>query len=225
MHAFEALTENKCGVSGMKRTLNEIIQLASVAPRHEPAVELDDGTIILVRRPTATEIDNIHSLTKSELSGSNVPLPVIKAVHKHNKDTLWGVYQAQGGDKQNARMIGYYSFLHLNQQGREILERAEFDASAPDLSLLVPHGERPAAIYIWAVVARGVARIATPLTARALGRELYGGMPIYTTAGTMGGLNAIKGYGFAGARQAEAGVGHLFRLDPPSPAERKTAAA
>ncbi len=209
----------------MKKNLNEIIQLASIAPRHEPSVEIGDGTFILVRRPTAGEIDNIHNLTKTELSASSVPLSVIKAVHKHNKDTMWGVYQGEGDDKLNARMIGYYSFLHLNQKGRDLLERAEFDASKPDLSLLVPHGERPAAIYIWAVVARGVARIATPLTARALGRELYGGMPIYTTAGTMGGLNAIKGYGFAGARQAEAGVGHLFRLDPPSPSERKTAAA
>lgn len=212
----------------MKKTLNEIIQLASVAPRHEPSVELPDGTVILVRRPSETEIDNIHDLTRAELSDSNVPLPVIKAVHKHNKDTLWGVYQATDSSEEarrDARMIGYYSFLHLNQEGREVLERAEFDAGNPDLSLLVPHGDRPAAIYIWAVVARRVARIATPLTARALGRELYGGMPIYTTAGTMGGLNAIKGYGFLGAREAGAGVGHLFRLDPPSPAEKKTAAA
>ena len=211
----------------MKKSLNEIIKLASIAPRREPSVELPDGTVILVRRPSDQEIENIHDLTKTEITTSHVPLPVIKAVHKHNKDSFWGVYQAIDGTpeaRQNARFIGYYSFLHLNQAGREALERAEFDGGDPDLAMLVEHGERPAAIYVWAVVARRVARIATPLTARALGKALYGGLPIYTTAGTMGGLQAIKGYGFAGAREADNGVGHLFRLDPPAPASATEAA-
>ena len=187
-------------------------------------MDLGDGVIVMVRRPTEEEIDNIHSLTKMELSVSTVPLPVIKGVHNHNNDTLWGVYQSTDGKKENARMIGYYGFLHLNQAGRDALERDEFDGSNPPLSLLAATGERPAAIYVWAVVARGVARYATPLTARALGRELYGGVPIYAMAGTMGGLSSIKGYGFAAARQAEAGLGHLFRLDPES-VDAKNAAA
>ena len=210
----------------MKKSLNEIIQLASIAPRHEPSVELPDGSVILVRRPTDEEIDNIHDLTKTEITASTVPLPVIKAVHKHNRDSFWGVYMAADGNKAHARFIGYYSFLHLNQAGLEALERGAFDGSNPDLALLAASGERPAAVYVWAVVARRVARIATPLTCRGLGRELYGGLPLYTTAGTMGGLNAIKGYGFAAAREADAGVGNLFRLDPPPPpSQRSTAAA
>lgn len=208
----------------MNKSLNDIIMLASVAPRHEPSVELPDGSVILVRRPSETEIDNIHNLTRDELSASTVPLDVIKAVHNHNKDTLWGVYRASNSSKRDLHMIGYYSFLHLNQMGRELLEHNEFDGGDPALSLIVPYGERPAAIYIWAVVARGVARIGTPLTCRAMGRELYGGVPIYTTAATMGGLSAIKHYGFAGARQAEAGLGHLFRLDPPPPTPKLSAA-
>lgn len=212
----------------MKKSLNEIIQLATVAPRHEPSAELPDGTVILVRRPSDAEIENIHDLTRTEITASTVPLPVIKAVHKHNKDSFWGVYQAADASPEatrEARFIGYYSFLHLNEAGRAVLERAEFDGGNPDLNLLVEHGERPAAIYVWAVVARRVARIATPLTARALGKALYGGLPIYTTAGTMGGLQAIKGYGFLGARDADNGVGHLFRLDPPPPPGSATEAA
>ncbi len=211
----------------MKQSLNEIIMLASQAPRHEPFIPLPDGTLILVRRPTDTEIDNIHGLTRAELEVSTVPLHVIKAVHKHNKDTLWGVYHASEDSpeaRRDARMVGYYGFLHLTQAGRDQVERAEFDAGDPPLELIVPHGERPAAIYIWAVVAKGVARYGTPLTARGLGRDLYGGVPIYTTAGTMGGLSSIKGYGFAAARPAQEGLGHLFRLDPPQIAA-KTAAA
>lgn len=200
----------------MKKSLNEIIMLASIAPRDEPFVGLGDGTAIVVHRPSDNEIENIHTLTQSEITVSTVPLPVIKSVHKRNKDTFWGVYQAPEDDRKNARFLGYYAFLHLNQAGREALERGTFDGTHPDLSLLVPTGVRPAAIYIWAVVARRLARIATPLVARALGRQTYGGVPIYTTAGTMGGLNTIKGYGFHGARAADRGLGDLFRLDPPS---------
>jgi hypothetical protein len=212
----------------MKRTLSEIIMLAAIAPRHEPSVELNDGTVLLVRRPTDEEIENIHSLTQSEIAASSTPLPIIKGVHKHNKDSFWGVYQASDASpeaKRKARFIGYYAMLHLNQAGLDALERDEFDASDPPHSLLAASGERPAAIYVWAVVARRVARIATPLIARALGKQTYGGLPIYTTAGTLGGLHAIKGYGFLGARQAEGGLGHLFRLDPPAPVPRRTTEA
>lgn len=197
----------------MNKHLNDIIKLASDAPRHEPAVELPDGTIIQVKRPADAEIDNILALTRGELSASTVPLDVIKAVHKHNTDTLWGVYRASDASKRDLRIIGYYSFLHLNEEGRARLEQNTFDGSHPDLSLVVPTGERPAAVYVWAVVARGVARVGTPLICRALGRNTYGGVPIYATAATTGGLNAAKRYGFGGAHEAEGGLGHLFRLD------------
>jgi len=209
----------------MKKTLNEIITLASIAPRHEPLMARSQRSAIWVRRPTAEEIENIHSLTKAEIRASRVPLPVIRAVHKHNKDSFWGVYQAPAQDRKNSQFLGYYAFLHLNQAGRTALERDEFDSTELDLSLLVPSGERPAAIYIWAVVARRLAWVATPLVVRALGTELYGDLPIYAKAGTMGGLNVIKGYGFHGAREAEAGLGHLFRLDPPEPQKTNIEAA
>lgn len=198
----------------MKKTLNEIIMLESTAPRHEPLIARKHRSAVSVHRPTAGEIEYIHNLTKAEIRASKVPLPVIMAVYKHNRDSFWGVYQAPSRDRKDPRILGYYAFLHLNQAGRAALERDEFDASKLDLSLLVPTGVRPAAIYIWAVVARRLAWIATPLVVRALGTELYGDLPIYTKAGTMGGLNVIKGYGFHSAREAEAGLGHLFRLDP-----------
>ena len=209
----------------MKKTLNEIIMLESITPGHEPFVGLADGTVILVRRPTSEEIASVHSLTKAEIRASAVPLAVIQGVHNHNNDSIWGVYRAPSADKQNTQILGYYAFLHLNQAGRSMLERGAFDSTHLDLSLLVPSGVRPAAIYIWAVVARRLARIATPLVARALGRRTYGGLPIYCKAGTMGGLNVIKGYGFHSAREAETGLGHLFRLDPPEREKTSTEAA
>lgn len=208
----------------MKKTLSEIISLTSIAPGNEPFIALADGTVILVRRPSEADLERIHSLTRNELAASKVPLSVIKAVHNRNKDVFWGVYQAPEADRSNATLLGYYAFLHLNEAGHQALERGEFSGNNPDLTMLVPSGVRPAAIYIWAVVARRLARIATPLVTEALGRRTYGGLPIYATAGTMGGRNVIRGYGFHRAREAENSVGHLYRLDPPRPAQKINAA-
>lgn len=209
----------------MKPTLKEIISLTRGPSMDEPSFELPDGSVVLVRRSADDEIENIHSLTQSEITVSTVSLSVIKAVHNHNKDSIWGIYHATDATKQTQRLIGHYSFLHLNQAGLAALERGELNASDPDLSLVARDGERPAAIYVWGVVARRVARIGTPLIAVALGKKRYGGLPIYTTAGSMGGLNTIISYGFSSARPAETGLGDLFRLDPPVPARSSTEAA
>ena len=198
----------------MKKKLNDIIELTDEKPQDEPWTYLPEGGILFVRRPSDAEIANIYQLTQTEITSSSASLPVIETVHKHNKDSFWGVYQASDSTKQDARLIGYYSFLHLNQMGRDKLENGTFDATVPDLDLLVLSGQRPAAMYVWALVARKVARMATPLVAWALGAKLYGGVALYATAGTLGGLNTMKGYGFSGARPSDAGLGHLFRLDP-----------
>lgn len=209
----------------MKKKLKDIIGLQDVTPQDEPWASLSDGGIIFVRHPSDAEIADIHALTQTEITASTVPLSVIKAVHRHNRDSFWGVYRAADKSKADPHFIGYYSLLLLTQAGRDALERGKFNAANPDLSLLAPGGTRPAAIYVWGVVARKVMRRATPLVAWALGSRLYAGLPLYATAGTMGGLNAIKDYGFAGARQSDGEIGGLFRLDPPAPSQSSTEAA
>jgi hypothetical protein len=212
----------------MKYSYSDITRLASATPRHEPSFQLPDGKVILVRHPNAAEVNSIHTLTRTEIATSTVPLAVIKTVYKHNKDTLWGIYIAENDTPEalrGATMIGYYSFLHLTAKGMSALERGDLNAADPDLSLLAPNGTRPTAIYIWGVVAKRVTRIATPLIARALGRDLYGGLPLYTTAGTLGGLKAIKSFGFAGTTEETPALGQLFRMDPPTAAPAHVAVA
>lgn len=198
----------------MQEKFNEVIGMENILPQNEPWASHPEGGILFVRHPSDTDIDNIHMLTKTEIATSTVPLAVIKAVYKHNRDNFWGLYRATDASKTDARFVGYYGVLLLNQAGRELLERGEFDASNPDLSLLAPGGTRPAAIYVWAVVARKLTRLASPLVTMAVGSRYYFGIPIYATAGTLGGLSSLKEHGFVGARQSEAGLGGLLRLDP-----------
>lgn len=209
----------------MQEKWKDITDLRDVIPQDEPWVSLPEGDVVFVRHPSDSEIADIHALTQTEITVSTVPLSVFRAVYRRNQDSFWGIYRAADKSKTNPCLIGFYALLLLTQAGRVALERGEFDASNPDLSLLAPGGTRPAAIYVWGVVARKVARKATPLVAWALGSRLYAGIPLYATAGTLGGLNAIKSYGFAGARQSEGGLGGLFRLDPPTPSQSSTEAA
>ena len=79
---------------------------------------------------------------------------------------------------------------------------------------LEPSDTRPEAIYMWVVVLRKISRVAGWLIANALGAERYGGVPLFATAGTSGGLNALKGCGFT-PHETQAGIGNLFRMDRP----------
>jgi hypothetical protein len=201
----------------MESNLRKIIHLAHNSERREPRFQLPDGSVIFVRQPSDEEIDHLYELSKTEISDSVAPLDLVKDVYKHNSDSIWGVYYTKANSPENVRFIGYYAFLHLNDVGRLALEKGTFDPVAPKLEQLVREGQRPIVVYIWAIVAKKVARVATPLVAKALGKDRYGGVPIYTSAATLGGLNTIKSYGFVNVQPSKMGLGDLFRLDGDGP--------
>jgi hypothetical protein len=199
----------------MKSNLSDIIYLAQNSVTSSPSARLPDGGIIFVRHPSEQEISNLYALSQTEISPDVAPLELVRDVYKHNNDSFWGVYYMKSDSPDEIpAFIGYYGFLHLNAEGQERLEDGSFDALHPPFGQLAKEGERPAVIYVWALVAKKVARLATPLIAKALGKDRYGGVPIYAKASTFGGLSTIKGYGFVGARPSEKGLGDLFRLDP-----------
>lgn len=197
----------------MQKNLSKVLDLVPNEPKEDPWARLPDGGIVFVRRAKEDELVPIHELTKDQISADIAPLSVVQRVYQHNYDSFWTVNRASDPSRTDATLAGYFGLLHLTPVGREHLEKGTFDAHEPDLRLIVPSGTRPAAIYVWAIIARKTGRVATHLLALALGAELYGGVPIFATAGTLGGMNLMKGYGFSGARGSEAGLGQLFRLD------------
>ena len=197
----------------MQKNLNEILNVVADRAAEEPWMQVPDGGIVYVRRARPDEIVPIHELTKQEISADVAPLSVVQDVYDRNEDSFWTVNRASDLSKTDSRLTGYIGMLHLNEQGLTRLEAGDFDAHEPDVRLIVPSKTRPAAIYVWAIIAPKVGRQATNLIAHALGAELYGGVPIFATAGTLRGMNLMKGYGFSGAGGSSAGLGQLFRLD------------
>ena len=50
--------------------------------------------------------------------------------------------------------------------------------------------------------------------------DVHRTLPFFATAGTMGGLNGLKGYGFTGASDEDDTLGDLFQFYMPGEAER-----
>lgn len=170
-----------------------------------------DGDIIVVRMAQPEDVEPLHALTIMEIGPSVAALDTMKAVYKHNPETLWTIHRRspEGDD----RLAGYFGFLHLNTAGLRALDDRTLSGRQPDLALLARAGERPAAIYVWAGIARKVRALAEMLVAQALGAERYGGLPIYATAGTLGGLKWLNHLGEADRGPAENALGNVFRID------------
>lgn len=208
----------------MQKNLNDVLSKVADRAADEPWMQVPGEGIVYVRRASLGELEPIHELTKREISADVAPLSVVEDVYKRNHDSFWTVNRASDLTKADSRLVGYIGMLHLNEAGLTRLEAGDFDAHEPDVRLIVPSDTRPAAIYVWAIIAPKVGRQATNLIAHALGAELYGGVPIFATAGTLRGMNLMKGYGFSGARGSTAGLGQLFRLDQARAAAHQTAA-
>lgn len=198
----------------MAEKIGDLLDLAPAKAKEAPWSSLPDGGIIWVDRAQESELPELYALTQREVGDDITSFEVMRRVYQHNKDAFWSVYRASDNTRTDTKLIGYYALMHLTQPGLDLLEAGTFDAIDPDMRLVVESQTRPAAIYVWVIVVRRVSRIATWLLANALGAGVYGGVPIFATAGTVGGLNMLKGRGFSPQGQ-EAGVGKLFRLDRP----------
>ena len=178
-----------------------------------------------MRMSRPDEIEPLHQLTVAEIGPSVASLRTMQDVYKHNPESLWSILRRPlgGGDD---RLSGYFAFLHLNAAGLVALDERTLCPRQPDLALLARAGERPAAIYVWAGIARKMRMIAEMLVAQALGAERYGGLPVYATAGTLGGLKWLNHLGEADRGPKENRLGSVFRIDTArSVAARKSSSA
>ncbi|MBV9992232.1 MAG: hypothetical protein JOZ72_13190 [Alphaproteobacteria bacterium] len=171
-----------------------------------------DGDVIVVRMTQAGEVPTLHALTVLEIGPSVASLETMHGVYKHNPECLWTILRRPASGEPD-RLAGYFGFLHLNAAGLAALEARTLSGREPDLALIAAAGERPAALYVWAGIARKVRVLAEMLVAQALGAERYGGLPVYATAGTLGGLKWLNHLGEADRGPAENALGNVFRVD------------
>jgi predicted GNAT family N-acyltransferase len=161
---------------------------------------------VSIRRLRGKEANQALALAHEQLGGLAAD-DSVRAIYRHNPDTFWGIYA--GSDES---LVGFYSFLLLNMDGVLTLLAGDLDPTKPRVEFIADAGERPAAVYIWAVVARGLTKASGPLIIQAM-TSLYWGLPIYATAGTQPGLNKIISTGFRPVAEGKTGVGALYVFD------------
>lgn len=176
------------------------------------ATRAPDGRTIFTKQLPAEQLPDVYELNRTQLKVPVADIAVAHLVLSRNADAFWGVYSASDARGTDARLIGYLAYVMLNADGEAALLAGRFDRGNPDIAHQCETGERPAAIYMWAVVARGVGMTAIPLTTHALG-SLHRGLRHYGTAGTEAGLRTFKTYGFKALHEGHDGLGDLFWID------------
>jgi len=177
------------------------------------SVDHPDGGKVWLRPPEFSEIPALHRLLHAEISQDAGSAETMAAVFAHNRDSFW-VVEHLLPDSAHPVVVGFYSFLPLNAAGLAALKAQTLDRAAPPLSLLAPFGEAPAALYIWAIVARKLVRRLMPSIARAMGL-LYADAPIFAFVATEDGRKAGVGAGFAASgEQPQIQLGSFIQLPP-----------
>ena len=197
-HLAENARENK--------EVGNVTNFQEVSARHA------DGDLIVVRMTRPEEVEPLHQMTVQEIGPSVATLQTMQEVYKHNPECLWSIFRRPLSGEVD-RLSGYFGFLHLNEAGFAALKARVLSGREPDLALLARVGERPAALYVWAAIARKMRTISEGLVAQGLGAERYGGLPVYATAGTLGGLKWLNHVGEADRGPQDNALGNVFRVD------------
>src|ERR1041385_2380666 len=110
------------------------------------------GGRVWIRPARMEDVPHLHGLTVSEIGPQVGPERAMRDVHLKNHDALWVVEHAPYKDAP-PQIAGYYSFLPLSEAGLLGLKDGTLTRADQPLELIVPEGSRPAALYLWAVVA------------------------------------------------------------------------
>jgi predicted GNAT family N-acyltransferase len=161
----------------------------------EPGCIDREGMFTFVKNPSANELQTLYQMTLDAIGQQVATFDVVRSVYTHNPFSFWAICRSSDRTRKNPTVAGYWSCLPLNSAGHVALLAGQLDRANPDLNLLARAGEKPAALYIWAIVAKKLSVLGGSLVARAMGMADYEHMPLYGLVATQAGLRSLKNYG------------------------------
>ena len=150
---------------------------------------------LVVFTPTGPLLDALFKRASAEISGMT-GLDVVRRVVSQNPDSLWAIARKDRFDASHPSADGFVAFLMLNDAGLNRLVAGEFDALDPDPKCLASQNERPAAIYVWALHARGTLAAGISLVFEKISSPKYAGVDLYARAVTPDGHRFLEAIGF-----------------------------
>jgi len=147
---------------------------------------------LTVYTPSTREIAALMDRARQDLPGiaSN---EVVQRVAHANPDSFWAIRRVSA---RNAEPRGLAAFLMLNEAGVTALVSGEMDATDPPAEYLAGQHEKPAAIYVWLVHARGLLAPALGLVMEKLKTPLYRDVDMIARAVTQEGDQFNDSLGF-----------------------------
>ena len=153
-----------------------------------------DTSNIVLHRASDADIERFAAAARSKI-GVLADVQTIKAVAHHNADNIHVIAS------QNATQpLGCFAQIMLRTAGLEALSEGRFNGLQPAAAHCARDGERPAGIYLWAVVAPGRAALGITLMSRFLRNGLYRASDLYTVPATEDGRRIIKSLGFTAVK-------------------------
>jgi predicted GNAT family N-acyltransferase len=150
---------------------------------------------LVVFSAVAADIETLVPRARQEM-GEGASNEVVRRVARHNPDSLWGIARRDRYASGDTAAEGYVAFLMLNDEGADQLLTGRLDAKNPSLNLLTRQHEKPAAIYIWGIYARGAIAGAIPLALEKACTPLYREAPLIARAATPAGHRLLSTIGF-----------------------------
>jgi hypothetical protein len=206
---YEGSAVNERLQSARTRLPQKEISMAPLPPDQTPlSARLDANTSVYLRRSSPLEMATLHGMIATQIGGKIASLETMRRARDLNADSFWTVIRRQDDDGEDT-IAGCYAFLFLNEKGKSALNAGIFVATEPDFDLLAPTGERPACVYMWAIVARKMLAVTFQLISQGFETGLYAGLPVIGRAGSPGGLKALSATADPVGAPA---IGTLFKL-------------
>ena len=149
---------------------------------------------LTISTPSGPEIDLLMDRARRELPGI-ARNEVARRVSAANPDSFWAIRRKPPSGGEGAPR-GLAAFLMFNENGFDALVRGELDATDPPPEALVGQHERPAAIYVWLVHAKGLVSPALGLVMEKLQAPLYRDVDLFARAVTREGSQFNDSLGF-----------------------------
>ena len=166
--------------------------------------------------------EDVGKIVRDQISPGTAAPDELLRVQRINPDSFWGLFARE--ECAATKLAGFYGQLLLNEAGTRALIDRSLNRMSPQLEYLARDGERPAAVYIWCVVAKRKAALLQAALMQQL-QQRQSGMPYFAALATADSLKIGRQLGFQPLTADDDRLGGLFRLPSILPTLRTAALA
>lgn len=153
------------------------------------------GRHLVMFQPTDIGVEHLMIKAHQAIPGLANTADVLE-VFRHNRDGILAFARKSRFNPAAPEGEAMIAMLLLNKLGAQHLALGTINAAKPDLRLIAGPGERPAAVYLWAVFAPGPLAASMALMMQKLSSAQFDGVDIYARPRTADGIRFSEVLGF-----------------------------